>query len=99
MHIIKKYVDRITDEIHGANDYTECYIEAKIDNNLPLAEKYHKMATDELNHLKINHEIAVQKIDAAKRYFKPTEEMIVMWEETHRNYVETVDTITKALSM
>lgn len=99
MKIIKKYVDRIVDEIDGANDYTECYINAKIDNNIPLAEKYHKMALDELNHMKINHEIAVEKIEAAKRYFQPTEEMLEMWEETHERYVETVDMITKALSM
>ena len=50
MRSIKKYVDHINEEIEGAKEYAENYIEWKARGNIQRANSYRDMAQDELNH-------------------------------------------------
>ena len=47
MRAIKKYVEAIEEEIEGAKDYAEKYVEAKAKGDIGRANRYKEMAGDE----------------------------------------------------
>jgi hypothetical protein len=61
MRSIKKYVEAIEEELEGAKDYAEKYVEAKAKGETNKASRYHEMANDELKHSTYIHEWAVKE--------------------------------------
>lgn len=96
---IKKLAKHIEEEICGAKDYAEKYVECKAKDNVPWANRYKEMANDELKHAGYLHEKAIQEIEELSKVFKPTEEMEESWNKTHRQYVEQVAWIKQMLAM
>lgn len=99
MRSIKAYVEHIDEELEGAKDYAEKYVEAKAKGNVSMANKYKEMASDELRHAGYVHEFAVAEIDALSKVYTPPVEMQKKWEESHREYVEKAAWIRQMLSM
>ena len=99
MRSIKAYVEHIDEELEGAKDYAEKYVEAKAKGNMSMANKYKEMASDELRHAGYVHEFAVAEIDALSRVYTPPVEMQKKWEESHKEYVEKAAWIRQMLSM
>lgn len=99
MRSIKAYVEHIDEELEGAKDYAEKYVEAKAKGNMSMANKYKEMATDELRHAGYVHEFAVAEIDALSKVYTPPVEMQKKWEESHKEYVEKAAWIRQMLSM
>lgn len=99
MRSIKAYVEHIDEELEGAKDYAEKYVEAKAKGNMSMANKYKEMASDELRHAGYVHEFAVAEIDALSKVYTPPVEMQKKWEESHREYVEKAAWIRQMLSM
>ena len=99
MKSIKKYVDAIEEELEGAKEYAECYVEEKVKDNRAKAEKYKEMAMDELKHASYVHEWAVEKIEQVSKVYTPPSEMLEVWEKSHREYVEKASWIKQMLSL
>jgi predicted RNA-binding protein with RPS1 domain len=99
MKIIKHFVESIEDEICGAKEYAEKYVEAKAKGDMSTANRYKEMAHDELKHASFEHEMAVHEIEKLKAVFKPPEDMLEKWEKSHKEYVEKGAWIRQMLEM
>lgn len=73
MKKIKEYVEAIDEELEGAKEYAEKYVECKAKDNMQSATKYKEMANDELKHAMYEHEWAVKKL---KRYQEFTHRLL-----------------------
>ena len=87
MKIIKDLVDHIKEELEGAQEYAEKYIEAKASGS-PRASTYRQMAFDELHHAEKVHEFAVEEIKKISAVMAPPVEMEEKWKHEHKKYVE-----------
>lgn len=100
MTTIKKYVDKIDDEICGAKEYAEKALEYKALGDSDRYTKYKSMASDELNHAMTIHEFATRDVDRLKSVYPDVpEDMLSKWEKSHNEYVEKVAWIRQMLSM
>lgn len=99
MKKIQKLVEKIDEELCGAKDYAEDYVEQKAMGNMQRASVYKEMAQDELNHASNIHEIALKDIEELNRVFTAPEEMQAKWEESHKGYVEKAAWIRVMLQM
>lgn len=96
---IKRYVDGMKDELCGAKDYAESYIECKAAGNMDRAKIYYQMAQDELKHADNLHNIAVQEINALKEAIEPPESMLDKWRDAHGYFVEKAAWVKQMLSL
>ena len=99
MKNIKKYVELLDEEIEGAQDYAEKYIECKAKGNIARANRFKEMATDELKHCGYIHEMAIQEIDEIKKVYTAPVEMQEKWDREHKLYVEKVALIKQMLTL
>lgn len=100
MTIIKKYVEKINDEICGAKDYAEKALEAKAMGDSEKYARYKGMASDELNHAMIIHDYAVKDIDRLKSVYPDLpQDMLDKWEHAHKEYVEKVAWVRQMIAM
>lgn len=99
MKIIKKFVEAIDEEIEGAKEYAERYVEAKVKNDMQTAARYKEMANDELKHAMYEHEWAVKEIEEISKVYTAPAEMQEVWDKAHKSYVEQVAWIKQMLSM
>ena len=99
MKSIKNYVDAIDDEIEGAKEYAEKYVECKAKGDMQSANRYKEMATDELKHATYEHEWAVNEIERISKIYTAPVEMQEAWEKSHKEYVEKVAWIKQMLTM
>lgn len=96
---IRKFIERIDDELDDARNYAEKYIECKARGKTDSAGKYHTMSEDELKHAAWLHEMAAAETAEIEKVFRPTEEMQSRWDESHRRYVEKAAWIRRMLEM
>lgn len=96
---IKKLADEICEELDGAKEYAEKYIEYKAAGESSWAAKFKDMANDELKHAMVLHELAVKEIDTVSKVFTAPAEMQEAWEKSHKNYVEKSAWIKQMLAM
>lgn len=99
MRAIKKYVEAIDEEIEGAKDYAEKYVECKAKGDMGKANRYKEMASDEIKHAMYIHEWAIAEIEEIKKVFVPPVDMLEKWEKAHKEYVEKVAWIKQMLSL
>lgn len=99
MRLIKEYVEHIEEEIDGAKEYAEKYVECKVKGNMQVANQYKEMANDELRHASYIHEWAVKEIEELRKVYTPPASMLEKWEKAHREYVEKVAWIKQMLAM
>lgn len=99
MRMIQKYVEAINEELEGAKNYAEKYVEHKAKENSSAATKYKEMANDELKHAMYEHEWAVKEIEELSKVYTPPVEMLEKWEKAHKEYVEHVAWIKQMLAM
>lgn len=99
MKRIKKLVDKLNEEICGAKDYAEKYLEHKAKSDTTWANRYMEMAEDELRHAEYIHELVVKEIEEMRSVFTPPVEMMERWDRAHKKYVEKVAIIKQLLAM
>ena len=99
MKIIKKYVEHIEEEIEGAKEYAERYVEYKAKGDMQTASKFKAMAEDELHHASIIHEQAVKEIDQLSKVITPPAEMMEKWQHEHAEYVENAAWVRQMLAL
>lgn len=96
---IKKLVEHIEDELCGAKEYAEKYVEHKAKNDMQWANRYKEMSNDELKHAGYLHDRAVLEIEEIGKVFKPTVEMQEKWDKSHTRFVEQSAWIKQMLAM
>jgi len=99
MKKIQRLVDHIDEEICGAKDYAESYLEYKAVGNAQWANKYREMANDELKHATYIHDIITSEIETLSKVYTPPVEMEEKWDKSHKEYVEKVAWIKQMLAM
>lgn len=96
---IKKLAEHIEDELCGAKEYAEKYVEHKAKNDMQWANRYKEMANDELKHAGYLHDRAILEIEEISKVFKPTVEMQEKWDKSHAKFVEHSAWIKQMLAM
>ena len=99
MKYIKKLVDEIDEEICGAKEYAEMYVDHKSRGNGSWASRFKQMSNDELSHAMTLHDYAVEEIGRISSVFKAPAEMQEAWDKSHVAYVEKVAWVKQMLSM
>lgn len=99
MRKIKKMSDHILEELEGAKQYAETYLDFKAKGNATWANKYKEMANDELKHANYLHDAAVSEINELSKVYTPPTEMQEKWDKMHAKYVEDAAWIKQMLSM
>lgn len=99
MKKIAEYVDKIKEELCGAKDYAEMYVQFKSDGDTAWASKFKGMAEDELRHSMLIHDLAVAEIDKVGKVFTAPAEMQEAWEKSHKDYVEKSAWVKMMLTM
>ena len=99
MKLIKQYVEGIEEELEGAKEYAEKYVEAKVKGDANKSNRYKEMASDELKHSSYIHEWAVNEIASLSKVYTPPVKMQKKWDEAHVRYVEKVAWIKQMLAM
>lgn len=99
MMIVRKFMERIDDELADAKHYAEKYIECKAKGHGDAAGKYHAMAEDELKHAGWLHEMAAAEVGELDRVFRPTEDMRRAWEECSARYADRAAWVKQMLAM
>ena len=99
MRKIKKLVEAIEEEIESAREYAECYVERKAKGDLPIANRYKEMASDEIKHAMYLHEIAVAEIKEISKVYTPPADMEEKWNRSHKEYVEKAAWIKQMLAL
>lgn len=97
LHIIEKMIEDIMDEIDGAKEYAEKYIENRARGNVARSNKYKEMANDELRHAAYAHEFAMQDIEELKKVMEIPVEDEEKWERAHKKYSECTAWIKRML--
>ena len=96
---IKKLVEHIEEEICGAKDYAEKYVEYKAKGNTQWATKFKEMANDEIKHAGYLHDLAMQEIETLSKVYTPPFEMQKKWDEKHKEYVENSAWVKQMLTL
>ena len=96
---IKKLAEHIEEEICGAKEYAEKYVECKAKGDTAWANRYKEMANDEMKHAGYLHDRAVKDIEEISKVFTPTEKMEEKWEKCHKKYVEQTALIKQMLTL
>jgi hypothetical protein len=99
MKLIHKLIDGIHEELEGAKEYAEKYIDAKARGNVTRANKYAEMASDELKHATYIKDFAVMDIDEIKKVYPLPVELEEEWEHAHKKFIECMAIIKHMLSM
>lgn len=96
---IKKLAEHIEEELCGAKDYAEKYVECKAKGDMQWANRYKEMAQDELKHAGYIHDRAIQEIEELNKVFKPTQKMQEKWDKSHAEFVEQTAWIKQMLTL
>lgn len=99
MKSIQKLAESLKEEVEGAKEYAEEYIEHKAVGDMSTANHFREMANDELRHAMFFHELATKKIAEVSKIYTPPVEMEEAWRHAHKKYVEEVASIRKILDM
>lgn len=98
MRKIQQLVDCIEEELEGAKDYAEMYLQLKAEGH-GMQSRYKEMAGDELKHATYIHDYAVEQINLLRNVYTPPAEMEERWNKAHKEYVEKVAWIRQMMAM
>lgn len=90
MRAIEKLCEAITDELEGAKEYAEKYVEMKSFPETNFSQKYREMAYDELKHAGYMKEIAEKRIRDIGNVVTLNTEDEELWHRTQKKYHECV---------
>lgn len=99
MRKIAELVEKIDEELEGAKNCAEMFVDYKSQNKTEWASKFKTMANDELSHAMTVHDLAVFEIERIKTVYTAPVEMQEKWDEAHKKYVEKVAWIKQMLTI
>lgn len=99
MKMIDKMLKHLEEEVEGAKDYAEKYIECKAREHMNRANKYKEMATDELKHAGYLRDMDIADIEELKNVYTMSEAEEEAWEHGHKRLNEQMAIVKQMLSM
>lgn len=99
MRKLEKMIDDIHEEVDGAREYAEKYIESKAKGNIPRATRYKEMANDELKHANYIRDFAIADAESIKHVHTLTEEEVEAWERSHKRLNDEIAMVQHLISM
>lgn len=99
MRLIDKMLEQLEEEVEGARDYAEKYVECKARGNMNRANRYKEMAHDELKHATFLKEMDIADIDELKKVYPMTDEEQSLWEHGHKHVNDQMAMVMHILSM
>lgn len=97
MKILHKMLEALEEEVEGAKEYAEKYIEARARGNMTRATKYKEMANDELKHAGYIRDMNIMDADELKRVYTLSEEDETAWEHGHKRLNEEMAMVKQML--
>lgn len=98
MRSIHMYIDHINEELEGAREYAEKYIDFKARGHTARSNSYKSMAQDELRHAGMVYEFAAQDMEAIERIYTIPEELQEAWEHFGKHYADCTAKIKMMLA-
>lgn len=98
MKIIDDMIERIEEEVEGAKEYAEMYIQSKAKGEHTRAAKYKDMAGDELRHASYLCEFSTADVDYIKRVYTLPVDDETKWEKAHKRFHEHMAMVKQMLS-
>jgi hypothetical protein len=99
MKIIRKYVEQISEEVEGAMDYAERFVEQKAMGRTARASKFREMANDELNHAHNIRDMATEDIAGLNSMGALSVEDDEKWSAALKKCIEKIALIKQILSL
>jgi hypothetical protein len=99
MKTLDRMIEHLEEEVEGAREYAEKYIDCRAKGNIPRANKYKEMAQDELKHAGYIRDFAIADAEGIKRVHTLTEEEEHKWEHSHKKLNDEIAMIQHLLSM
>ena len=75
MKKIANLVEQIDEELEGAKNYAEAYLDKKAGGDSQWASRFKEMAQDELKHAGFIHDLAMEEIDRLRKVYTPPANM------------------------
>lgn len=97
MKIIEKMIERLNEEVDGAEDYAEIYIENKARGNHSRANRFKEMALDELKHASYLREMDIADLNDISRIHTLSESDQELWGRGHRLASERIAIVKQML--
>ena len=97
MKLIDRMTDKICEELEGAWEYTEKFIENRAKGN-PRWTKYKEMAMDESHHAENIYEFAVSDLESLQKVYSLSAEEEEKWEHMIKKFAEQVSVLKNTLS-
>lgn len=99
MKRIAELVDHIDEELESAKEYAELSLEKKAKSESEWSQRFKEMSNDELKHANYLHDLAVEEIQSLEKFYNPPADMLKVWDESHKKYVEKFAWVKQMLSM
>ena len=99
MKLIDKMLEHLEEEVEGAREYAEKYIECKARGNIARANRYKEMAHDELKHANFLKEMDMADVDELSRVYAMTEEEKTCWEHGMKHLTDQMAMVMHILAM
>lgn len=99
MQLISKLSDMIDEELNDAEKYIECAMNHKEDHPA-LANTFHRLSTEEINHTNLLHEQVVSLINEYRsQHGEPPEKMQWIYDYLHQKYIKRANRIKAMQSL
>lgn len=99
MKIIEKLSDMIEEEIEDAGKYAKCAINYK-EEDPALAEMFYKLATAEMEHMKMLHDQVMKKInDYKEKNGDPPQHMLMLYDILHKKHIKNAAEVKGMLAL
>lgn len=85
MKLIDEMIEHLEEEIEGAREYAERYVECKARGNMTRANKYKEMASDELKHAEYVRDFALADVESLSHVYSMREEEKEKWDKAMRS--------------
>lgn len=98
MRIVDEMVEHIREEIDGAKEYAEKYIESKAIGNTERANAYRQMALDEIRHAEHVRDFAIADVSEMRKVYTFTAEEEASWEHHLKSTMECLGWVKRMIT-
>jgi hypothetical protein len=98
MKLVKNYIEHLCEEVEGAKDYAEKYIECRAKGESTRASKYREMASDELSHAASVRDMAYQDIKRISEMMVIPMDIEDEWDKAAKHCEEQIALVKQMLA-
>ena len=99
MKLIEKMLDHLEDEVDGATEYAEKYLENKAKGDMNRANKFKEMSNDEIKHAGYLFAMDTMDVDDIKKVYQMSADELHAWEHGAKHINEKLALVKQMLTM